>query len=155
MGSSSRSCRQLWRASMGVATPDSRTCCAQCSAGYCLRMVRRWLRRIMMGPGTRRSAVSLKAADLGDDEEKDARAVWHVEMLVLQAGRAVRLLRALGVPAAADGPTSTCNWRVLGLGRLCTNSSPSPSWRTSCTIRVRSGWSRNTRPRRRSWAATW
>ncbi|KAJ6531298.1 Spc98 family-domain-containing protein [Mycena capillaripes] len=55
----------------------------------------------------------------GDDASgRNARAIpsflEHVAIPVLSSGKAVGLLRALGVPPAVDGPTSLRDWRSFG-----------------------------------------
>ncbi|KAJ7639449.1 Spc98 family-domain-containing protein [Roridomyces roridus] len=76
---------------------------------------------------------TLRDGVVAEDEEnqvQNARAIpsflEHVAMPVLQAGKAVGLLRALGVPPAADGPTSLRNWRSFG-ALLASSASPADS----------------------------
>ncbi|KAF7363792.1 hypothetical protein MSAN_01037100 [Mycena sanguinolenta] len=68
----------------------------------------------------------------GDEDEGDeasshnARAIpsflEHVAIPVLSSGKAVGLLRALGVPPTVDGPTSLSQWRSFGA--LLSSSAP-------------------------------
>ncbi|KAJ6532287.1 Spc98 family-domain-containing protein [Mycena vulgaris] len=56
--------------------------------------------------------------DVDDYGDRNARAIpsflEHVAIPVLASGKAVGLLRALGVPPAVDGPTSLRHWRSFG-----------------------------------------
>ncbi|KAJ7770975.1 Spc98 family-domain-containing protein, partial [Mycena maculata] len=69
--------------------------------------------------------------DDGNDGGHNARAIpsflEHVAVPVLQSGKAVGLLRALGVPPAADGPTSSYHWRSFGT-LLASSTSPDESF---------------------------
>lgn len=78
----------------------------------------------------------------GDDGScRNARAIpsflEHVAIPVLSSGKAVGLLRALGVPPAADGPTSLRDWRAFG-ALLASNSLPgdSPTTRQLSSVSV-------------------
>ncbi|KAJ7506637.1 Spc98 family-domain-containing protein [Mycena galericulata] len=69
----------------------------------------------------------------GDDINRNGRAIpsflEHVAVPVLQSGKAVGLLRALGVPPAVDGPTSLIHWRSFG-ALLASGASPDDSYTT-------------------------
>ncbi|KAJ7256514.1 Spc98 family-domain-containing protein [Mycena haematopus] len=78
----------------------------------------------------------------GDEDEGDeasshnARAIplflEHVAIPVLSSGKAVGLLRALGVPPAVDGPTSLSQWRSFGA--LLSSSAPSGQQLSSLSV---------------------
>jgi gamma-tubulin complex component 5 len=63
-----------------------------------------------------------------DDSGQNARAIpsflEHVAVPVLGSGKAVGLLRALGVPPSVDGPTSLRGWRSFG-ALLASDAAPS------------------------------
>jgi gamma-tubulin complex component 5 len=66
-------------------------------------------------------------SDEGDEaSSQNARAIpsflEHVAIPVLSSGKAVGLLRSLGVPPTADGPTSLSHWRSFGA--LLSSSAP-------------------------------
>lgn len=69
----------------------------------------------------------------GEDDEDNVRAIpsflEHVAEPVLEAGKAVGLLRALGRPPAPDGPLALRDWRSFG-ALLASTGSPDASMAT-------------------------